>query len=232
MRQTSSKSAARRSNCADAANPVPSNPGTYTMRGLVAASRVDVVTDDPLRIGEKNRGGPPVEDASRSSRVTPSRSPRPCRAMLCTKVFSPAGAADEEDAEADEEGAEAPARPDGGSSSSAANAIVEAEASTAGSSSLGAVAVSTARRAVRHRRDLGTADVIRDEPATRRPRFTVRRGAREGAPPGRWTLDREHPRSTRRETRARGGVRVAPPRRRASVETPGNAVPRKRESRP
>ena len=203
------------------------------MRGLVAASRVDVVTDDPLRIGEKNRGGPPVEDASRSSRVTPSRSPRPCRAMLCTKVFSPAGAADEEDAEADEEGTEAPARPDGGSSSSAANAIVEAEASTAGSSSLGAVAVSTARRAVRHRRELGTADVIRDEPATRRPRSTVRRGARAGAPAAALDvataniLGRRGARCGRRAE----GVRVAPLRMTCkSVETPRNAQSHENEN--
>ena len=127
---------------------------------------------------------------------------------------------------ADEEGAEAPARPDGGSSSSAANAIVEAEASTAGSSSLGAVAVSTARRAVRHRRDLGTADVIRDEPATRRPRFTVTRGAREGAPAAALDvataniLGRRGARCGRRAE----GVRVAPLRMTCkSVETPRNA---------
>ena len=98
--------------------------------------------------------------------------------MLCTKVFSPAARG-----EADEEDAEAPARVEGGASSSVANAGAEGAASTAGFSSSGAVAVSvTARRAVRNRVDLGTADVIGDEPETRRPRGTRTRGARDGAP--------------------------------------------------
>ena len=74
-------------------------------------------------------------------------------------MFSPAAGG-----EADEEDAEAPARVEGGASSSVANAGAEGAASTAGFSSSGAVAVSvTARRAVRNRVDLGTADVIGDE---------------------------------------------------------------------
>ena len=93
-------------------------------------------------------------------------------------MFSPAARG-----EADEEDAEAPARVEGGASSSVANAGAEGAASTAGFSSSGAVAVSvTARRAVRNRVDLGTADVIGDEPETRRPRGTRTRGARDGAP--------------------------------------------------
>ena len=172
------KSSDRRSNCADAAKPVPSKPGTYTMLGFrVTPCSPRLPDSEPLGIGEKNLGGPPVSAASRSSRVTPRLSPRPCRAMLCTKVSSPAarGAAG-----AGEEDAGAPARPEGSSPSSVASAGVEAGASTAGSSSLGGVAVSTARRAVR--RDLGTADVTGDAPETRRPWGTLTRGARDGAP--------------------------------------------------
>ena len=52
--------------------------------------------------------------------------------------------------------------------------------STAGFSSAGAVAfLMTARRAVRNRVDLGTADVIGDEPETRRPQVHETRGATE-----------------------------------------------------
>ena len=39
FRHESSKSSERRSNCADAAKPVPSRPGTYTMRGFVSGPR-------------------------------------------------------------------------------------------------------------------------------------------------------------------------------------------------